>query len=63
MSREPECATLSVEATAKRIGVSRKTLYELWEKGEGPPWLRAGGRRLIRVDALEAWLRNREQTR
>lgn len=45
---------------ARSIGISRRTLYSLLARGEGPPTIRIGRRRLIRKEAAEAWLLTQE---
>ena len=45
-----------------RVRISRRTFYTLLERGEAPPIIRIGRRRLIRRATAEAWLRAREQT-
>ncbi len=51
---------LSVSEAAQAAGLGRATLYELFRSGEGPPTFRVGRRRLVRVEALREWLRQRE---
>lgn len=45
----------SVAEAARRAGVSRTFLYERIAAGELPT-IKAGKRRLVRVEALRAWL-------
>jgi excisionase family DNA binding protein len=51
---------ISVEEAAKAAGVGRTLIYEALSKNELAS-LKAGRRRLIRVEALRAWLRDLEQ--
>jgi excisionase family DNA binding protein len=51
---------VSVEDAARIAGVGRTKIYEAIEKKELAS-LKAGRRRLIRVDAIHAWLRALEQ--
>ena len=57
---EPENASqppvLSIEQTARAIGIGRATFYQLLAANKGPPTFRIGRRRLIRRAALEKWL-------
>ena len=47
--------TLSVAETAAALGVSRPTIYALMRK-QGFPAFRVGGRTLVSVDGLRAWV-------
>jgi excisionase family DNA binding protein len=51
---DPAIAVAPAEA-ARRAGVGRSTLYLALRSGELPS-LKLGRRRLIRLDALDAWL-------
>lgn len=53
---------LSVPEAAAAMGISRAGLYALLARGEGPPTIKLGRRRLIRRDALQEWLRKQEET-
>ena len=53
-------AAISLADFARSIGISRRTLYSVLDRGEGPPTIRIGRRRLIRREAADAWLRSRE---
>ena len=44
------------------IPISRRTLYTLWERDQGPPRLVIGKRVLIPRDGAEKWLRSHTQT-
>ena len=41
------------------VGISRRTLYTLWERNQGPPRVAVGKRVLIPRQGGEAWLRDR----
>ena len=56
-----EREALSMSEAAAAAGVSRTTLYQLLAAGGGPPTIRVGRRRLIRVEALREWLIQREE--
>ena len=42
--------------TAKRIGISHRTVQDMRYKGGGPPFYKIGGRVLYAVDEVDAWL-------
>ena len=46
---------LSIDETAAALGVSRPTVYNLLHK-HGFPAFRVGGRTLVSVDGLRAWV-------
>lgn len=48
--------TYSIKLFCQSYGLSRSTLYRLWEHRQGPAYMMVGRRRLIPVDAAEAWL-------
>ena len=50
-----ERLTVSVEDAAAMVGIGRTTLYAALGNGSLPS-LKIGNRRLIRVDALRAWI-------
>lgn len=50
----------TVDQFCSRIGISRRHFYELLHRGEGPATVTLGRRRLIRREAGETWLRERE---
>lgn len=53
---------LSVAEACRVCGISRAWFYRLCKRGLGPPIVRLPGRRtLIRVDALQAWLKQWER--
>lgn len=56
----PDTLAISITDFARSVGISRRSFYTLLERGEGPPTIRIGRRRLIRREAAEAWLRARE---
>lgn len=51
---------LSIEEAAHACGVGRTLFYDLLREGQGPPTLRIGRRRVVRVEALRQWLAERE---
>ncbi len=52
--------TLTILEAAATLRVSRRHLQSLLAKGEGPPAVRLGRRRVIRREALNHWLAERE---
>ncbi|HEV2162666.1 MAG TPA: helix-turn-helix domain-containing protein [Stellaceae bacterium] len=52
---------LSVAQACRALGVSRAFLYATWQRGDGPARIKLGKRTLIRVDALDAWLKVHER--
>jgi len=46
---------LTMNEAAEAVGVSRRGLYNLAER-DGLPTVKLGGRRLVRVSDLEAWI-------
>lgn len=50
----------SVEEASKASGISRTKLYEFISSGELPS-VKLGKRRLIRPEALDAWLVSKER--
>ena len=46
----------SIPALCQATGISRRTLYALWERGEGPAVTKIGRRTLVRREAAESWL-------
>ena len=59
---EVERAGLTVEETAFRVGVSRRTIYTLLETGELPSYV-IGRARRIPTDAVEELISSRTTTR
>lgn len=53
---------LSPNEVAARLGISRATLYRLWERHEGVRYTRlpGSGRRRTRQDWLDDWALSRE---
>lgn len=47
---------ISVEAAAKRVGLSPGYLYKLMRRGEGPQVLRVGKRYILSEQALADWV-------
>lgn len=62
MTHPDALAAISITEFCRLIGLSRRTLYSLLDRGEGPPTCRIGRRRVIRREAADAWLRSREAT-
>ncbi len=60
MHPEPQALTLAEAADALRV--SPRHLQNLFRKGDGPPVIRLGRRRIIRREALDRWLAKREAT-
>ena len=56
IKNKPECATLSVEKAAKRLGIGRASAFRAIERGEIPS-IRIGKRILVPIARLEALLR------
>lgn len=53
---------LTIDNFCAMYSISRPTLYRLWGRGDGPAWVRLGGRRLIARDDADNWVRaHREQ--
>ncbi len=50
-----------VDEFAARNGLSRGTLYNLWQRGDGPRYMQVGKRRLISREAAAEWRRRMEQ--
>lgn len=61
-SPNAEKEAFSIEEFARRISVSRRLIYALIERGEGPQTIRVGRRRLIRQEDGKAWLQSRGST-
>jgi excisionase family DNA binding protein len=51
---------LSIDEAVKASGISRTKLYEFISSGELPS-VKLGKRRLVRPEALDAWLTSKEQ--
>jgi excisionase family DNA binding protein len=51
---------LTIEEAAEAVRISRRHLHKLMAEGDGPPVIRLGRRKLIRREALNQWLLNRE---
>ena len=52
--------TLSLSEFADMLGVSKRLVYKLIEQHDAPPLIRVGRRVLIRREAAERWLTERE---
>ena len=53
---------LSVTEAAAFLGISRRTLYSLWDRADGPRFALVGRRRLVRRQACIQWLEALETT-
>ena len=53
-------ATVSLSEFADMLGVSKRLVYKLIERDDAPPLIRIGRRVLIRREAAEQWLSERE---
>lgn len=51
----------AVPAFCKAVGISVRTFWNLQQSGDGPPVTRIGRRVLIRRQAAESWLADREK--
>ncbi len=51
---------LSVRDAARKIGISRSSMYEILNQGIGPATVKLGRRRVIRLQELDRWLAGRE---
>lgn len=56
----PENLTLGVADFCRSVGICKRTYYTLKSRGEGPPEVRIGRRVVIRREAVDTWLRERE---
>jgi excisionase family DNA binding protein len=56
----PDRLADTVDEFCARVGISRRHFYALLRRGEGPPTVTVGRRRLIRRAAGEAWLLRQE---
>jgi len=56
-----ECRTLTLEETARAIGVGMTSLHGLLRSGELPSFM-VGSRRKVRVEHVEAWLEHQAPT-
>lgn len=61
-SPDPEHGALTISEAAGLLRVSLRHLQNLLRQGEGPPVVHLGRRRIIRREALNAWLVAREAT-
>ena len=51
---------LSLDAFCRAASISKRTFYSLDERGEAPPTVRIGRRRLVLRRSAETWLQLRE---
>lgn len=56
-----EPLALNIPDLAKAAGVSVRHVYSMMKRGEGPPVVKLGRRRVVRREAAEAWLRSMEK--
>ena len=56
--KHPEKLAFTVGQFCNAVGFSRRTLYTLWERNQGPPRFNVGSRVLIPREGAEAWLRD-----
>ena len=61
VSKGGDMLALSVREFCNAVGISPRTFWNLVKKGEAPPMVRIGRRRLIRMETAEAWLKALEQ--
>jgi predicted site-specific integrase-resolvase len=65
INREPfrgERLAYSPEELAEVLGVSITFLYNLWRAGQGPPYAKVRGRRIISRVSAERWLQEQTDT-
>jgi excisionase family DNA binding protein len=55
--------TVSLSEFADMLGVSKRLVYKLIDRDDAPPLIRIGRRVLIRREAAERWLIDREGQR
>ena len=51
---------MSIAAFCRSAGISKRTFYALMKRGEAPPTVRIGRRRLVRPATAAVWLQSRE---
>ena len=61
-AKELEPLAYTVKEFCKVVGISPRTFYTLRETRKAPPIIHIGRRTLIRVEAAQKWLKNREVT-
>jgi hypothetical protein len=55
-TRQPvESLAFSIEKFCEAYDISRPTLYKLWAEGNGPEFMQVGRRKIIPVEASNAW--------
>src|SRR4051812_34892347 len=54
-------STISLSEFADMLGVSKRLIYKLIDRNEAPPLIRVGRRVLIRREAAERWIIDRER--
>ena len=53
---QPGQLAFTIKQFCAAVGISRRTLYTLWERNQGPPRVAVGKRVLIPRQGAEAWL-------
>ena len=61
MQTDIEAALIGINHLAQRLGLSRRTIHRILARGELPS-IRIGGRRLVRIEAVQRWLAGYEAT-
>ncbi len=61
-SSDTDQGVLTIAETASLLRVSLRHLQNLLRQGDGPPVVHLGRRRIIRREALNAWICARETT-
>ena len=59
LTDSPGQLAFTINQFCAAVGISRRTLYTLWEHNQGPPRVAVGKRVLIPRQGAEAWLRDR----
>jgi len=58
MTDHPGQLAFTISQFCNAVGISRRMLYTLWERKQGPPRVAVGKRVLIPRQGAEAWLRD-----
>ena len=56
LTDSPGQLAFTINQFCTAVGISRRTLYTLWERNQGPPRVAVGKRVLIPRQGAEAWL-------
>jgi len=59
---KPEPATYTIDGFCGFVGISRRGWYRMEKRGQAPPTIRVGRKRLIRRETADQWLKDRENT-